>query len=209
MKKLCLSLGAIVLSGLVLASCSGVKINKPKSKGSAVDSISVTTSEGTFEFKKDDKFADVYSKLSSYQYFTIDNTLSGDNYEYAYKTKSSVSGKMTYTNYINEDNQYLYKKYVATAKQTYIEDNYFKSEEKDGNYKFFIKYTLICFAGLVIQLVKEFLIAYSNYRGTKNLHEDMISNIMNAPINLFHDILPIGQILNRLIHDLEKTEEII
>ena len=32
---------------------------------------------------------------------------------------------------------------------------------------------------------------------------------MNAPINLFHDILPIGQILNRLIHDLEKTEEII
>ena len=81
--------------------------------------------------------------------------------------------------------------------------------KKDENYKFFIKYTLICFAGLVIQLVKEFLIAYSNYRGTKNLHEDMISNIMNAPINLFHDILPIGQILNRLIHDLEKTEEII
>jgi ABC-type multidrug transport system fused ATPase/permease subunit len=32
---------------------------------------------------------------------------------------------------------------------------------------------------------------------------------MNAPINLFHDILPIGQILNRLIHDLEKTQEII
>ena len=91
MKKLCLSLGAIVLSGLVLASCSGVKINKPKSKGSAVDSISVTTSEGTYEFKKDDKFADVYSKLSSYQYFTIDNTSSGGNYEYAYKTKSSVA----------------------------------------------------------------------------------------------------------------------
>ena len=81
--------------------------------------------------------------------------------------------------------------------------------KKDENYKFFIKYTLICFGSLVIQLIKEFLIAYSNYRGTKNLHEDMISNIMNAPINLFHDILPIGQILNRLIHDLEKAEQII
>ena len=81
--------------------------------------------------------------------------------------------------------------------------------KKDENYKFFIKYTLICFAGLVIQLIKEFLIAYSNYRGTKNLHEDMISNIMNATINLIHDILPIGQILKRLIHDLEKTEQII
>lgn len=143
MKKLCLSLGAIVLSGLVLASCSGVKINKPKSKGSAVDSISVTTSEGTYEFKKDDKFADVYSKLSSYQYFTIDNTSSGGNYEYAYKTKSSVSGKMTYTNYINEDNQYLYKKYVATAKQTYTEDSYFKGEEKDGNYKMELYYNSV------------------------------------------------------------------
>ena len=81
--------------------------------------------------------------------------------------------------------------------------------KKDENYKFFIRYTLICFGSLVIQLIKEFLIAYSNYRGTKNLHEDMISNIMNAPINLFHDILPIGQILNRLIHDLEKAEQII
>ena len=81
--------------------------------------------------------------------------------------------------------------------------------KKDENYKFFIKYTLICFGSLVIQLIKEFLIAYSNYRGTKKLHEDMISNIMNAPINLFHDILPIGQILNRLIHDLEKAEQII
>ena len=32
---------------------------------------------------------------------------------------------------------------------------------------------------------------------------------MNAPINSFHDILPIGQILNRLIYDLDKTEEIV
>ena len=37
----------------------------------------------------------------------------------------------------------------------------------------------------------------------------MIYNIMNAPINLFHDIIPLGQILNRLIHDLEKIEIII
>jgi ABC-type multidrug transport system fused ATPase/permease subunit len=81
--------------------------------------------------------------------------------------------------------------------------------KKEDNYKFFIKYSLIIFAGIVIQMIKEFLIAYSNYRGTKNLHEDMISNVMNAPINLFHDILPIGQILNRLIHDLEKSENII
>ena len=46
--------------------------------------------------------------------------------------------------------------------------------KKEDNYKFFIKYTLICFAGIVIRLLKGFLISYSNYRGTKKLHEDMI-----------------------------------
>ena len=81
--------------------------------------------------------------------------------------------------------------------------------KREENFNFFIKYTLILFAGILIQLIKEFLIAYANYRGTKKLHEDMISNIMNAPINLFHDIVPIGQILNRLIHDLEKSGNII
>ncbi len=81
--------------------------------------------------------------------------------------------------------------------------------QKDEYYEFFAKYSLIIFSSIVVKLIKEFLIAYSNYRGSKRLHEEMISSIMNAPINLVHDILPIGQILNRLIHDLEKTQEII
>jgi len=80
---------------------------------------------------------------------------------------------------------------------------------KEDNYRFFIKYSLILFAGIVIQMIKEFLVAYSNYKGTKYLHENMIYNIIHAPINLFHDIIPIGQILNRLIHDLELTQDII
>ena len=81
--------------------------------------------------------------------------------------------------------------------------------KKEDNYKFFIEYSLILFAGIVIQMVKEFLVAYSNYKGTKYLHEKMIYSIIHAPINLFHDIIPIGQILNRLIHDLELAQEII
>ena len=80
---------------------------------------------------------------------------------------------------------------------------------KEDNYKFFIKYTLILLSGLVIQLIKEFLVAYANYNGTKYLHETMIYKIIRAPINLFHDIVPIGQILNRLIHDLELCQDII
>ena len=86
------------------------------------------------------------------------------------------------------------------------DENIIKKEE---NYKFFIKYTVILFAGLAIQLIKEFLVAYANYTGTKYLHETMIYNIIRAPINLFHDIIPVGQILNRLIHDLELCQDII
>ena len=81
--------------------------------------------------------------------------------------------------------------------------------KKDENYNFFIKYSLILIAGLVIQLIKEFLVACANYIGTKYLHETMIYNIIRAPINLFHDIIPVGQILNRLIHDLELCQDII
>ena len=68
--------------------------------------------------------------------------------------------------------------------------------KKEDNYKFFIRYSLILFAGVVIQLIKEFLVSYSNYIGTKNLHEKMNYSIIHAPINLFHDIVPIGQIFN-------------
>ena len=81
--------------------------------------------------------------------------------------------------------------------------------KKEENYNFFIKYSLILIAGLVIQLIKEFLVACANYIGTKYLHETMIYNIIRAPINLFHDIIPVGQILNRLIHDLELCQDII
>ena len=86
------------------------------------------------------------------------------------------------------------------------DENQIKKEE---NYKFFFEYSLILFAGIVIQLIKEFLVAFSNYKGTKYLHETMIYSIIHAPINLFHDIIPIGQILNRLIHDLEMCQDII
>ena len=84
-----------------------------------------------------------------------------------------------------------------------------KNEKKEENLKFFFEYSLILFIGIIIQLVKEFLIAFSNFKGTKFLHERMIFSIIRAPINLFHDIVPIGQILNRLIHDLEMSQDII
>ena len=88
-----------------------------------------------------------------------------------------------------------------------------KSEEekfdKEDNYKFFMRYSGILFIGILIQFIKEMLVAFSNFKSTKYLHEKMIYSLIRAPINLFHDVVPIGQILNRLIHDLDLSQEII
>ena len=88
-----------------------------------------------------------------------------------------------------------------------------KSEKEkfnqEDNYRFFIHYSGILFIGICIQFVKEMLVAFSNFKSTKFLHEKMIYSLIRAPINLFHDVVPIGQILNRLIHDLDLSQEII
>ena len=44
-----------------------------------------------------------------------------------------------------------------------------------------------------------------------NNYQDNIkdNSLICAPINLSHDVVSIGQILNRLIHDLDLSQEII
>ena len=39
-----------------------------------------------------------------------------------------------------------------------------------------------------------------------NVHKEMIKNLINAPINLFHDTTPKGQIFNRLSKDLPTVD---
>ena len=46
-----------------------------------------------------------------------------------------------------------------------------------------------------------------NYNISYNFHNRMIDNIIDAPINLYHDITPFGQIMNKLTMDLDKCVE--
>ena len=41
-----------------------------------------------------------------------------------------------------------------------------------------------------------------SWHGTKRLHEQMLSRILNAPINLYFEATPIGRILNRFSNDI-------
>ena len=103
--------------------------------------------------------------------------------------------------------------YTKVRGKIYISE-WTENAEKDkdaskSNLSHFMVYSQIGFFGIFIQFVKEFLIARSNFRSTKVLHERMVTSLLKAPINLFHDIVPIGQILNRLIFDLDHSQLII
>ena len=73
----------------------------------------------------------------------------------------------------------------------------------------FIKYAEISIIGILCNCLVEFIVTRTTIHSLRKVHEDMINKLVRAPINLFHDIVPIGQILNRLTKDTELIEGII
>ena len=73
----------------------------------------------------------------------------------------------------------------------------------------FIKYVEISLAGILCNFLVEFIVTRTTIHSLRKVHEDMINVLVRAPINLFHDIVPIGQILNRLTKDIELIQGII
>lgn len=45
-----------------------------------------------------------------------------------------------------------------------------------------------------------------SWYATRKLHKDMIRKVLNAPINLYYDVTPIGRILNKFSKDLAVIE---
>ena len=78
----------------------------------------------------------------------------------------------------------------------------------DNNLYSFLVYAEIDLFSLFFLFLKEFLFSVAMLRMNKTLHNKMLNKIIHAPINLFHDIVPIGQIVNRLTSDLEKCKAI-
>ena len=78
----------------------------------------------------------------------------------------------------------------------------------DNNLYSFLVYAEIDLFSLFFLFLKEFLFSVAMLRMNKALHNKMLNKIIHAPINLFHDIVPIGQIVNRLTSDLEKCKAI-
>ena len=73
-----------------------------------------------------------------------------------------------------------------------------------SNISNFKTYSLISASCILCLFIKEFLISRMNYNISDNFHNRMLDNIINAPINLYHDITPFGQIMNKLTMDLDQ-----
>jgi ATP-binding cassette subfamily C (CFTR/MRP) protein 1 len=54
--------------------------------------------------------------------------------------------------------------------------------------------------------MRAYLIFLMSIRASKFLHENMISKVMNAPVNLFFDVTPTGTIMNRFSKDLQVMD---
>ena len=55
-------------------------------------------------------------------------------------------------------------------------------------------------AGSIAMRVSSIL--YFSLGCDRKLHEDMITRVINAPINLYYDVTPIGRVLNKFSSDL-------
>ena len=81
-----------------------------------------------------------------------------------------------------------------------------KETNLQKNYSNYIK---ISFLGVFLNFFVEFIINRTTIHSLRKIHEDMVYKFVRAPINLFHDIVPIGQILNRLTKDIGPVQGII
>ena len=88
-------------------------------------------------------------------------------------------------------------------------NNLSEEENKKILTKKFLYYSKISVCGIVLNFIVEFIITRTTIHSLRTLHENMIEKLVRAPINLFHDIVPIGQILNRITKDIELIQGII
>ena len=81
-----------------------------------------------------------------------------------------------------------------------------KSEnDKNSKWSFFIIYCCLGVSVVMIEFIHSKLFLNGSLRLGRYLHKDMMVKLVKAPINLFHDTIPRGQIYNRLSKDLDTA----
>ena len=71
-----------------------------------------------------------------------------------------------------------------------------------SNVFFFPIYSITALGGSLFNYLRTRIITAGSINCSTKLHNQMIVSLIRAPINLFHDTVPKGQIFNRLSKDL-------
>ena len=73
---------------------------------------------------------------------------------------------------------------------------------------YFIIYSFISVISILFVLLQQKIIIKGIIRMFRYLHLKMITSLIAAPINLFHDVQPKGRVLNRVSKDLENLNDL-
>jgi len=79
-------------------------------------------------------------------------------------------------------------------------------DDSDNNLQYFGIYSALSLSSTIFIFFRIFALTRGIVKLSKNLHDEMITKVVNAPINLFHDRTPKGQIYNRMSNDLENLQ---
>ena len=75
-----------------------------------------------------------------------------------------------------------------------------------SNIFFFTIYSITALGGSLFNYLRTRIITSGSINCSTKLHNQMITSLIRAPINLFHDTVPKGQIFNRLSKDLPTVD---
>ena len=76
--------------------------------------------------------------------------------------------------------------------------------ETENNQKM-IYFVLMTIPGIIAVYYRQYYMVKGFIKYNIKMHDSLIKNLINAPINLFHDIVPRGNILNRLSKELNNS----
>ena len=96
-------------------------------------------------------------------------------------------------------------KEISKEEKSKLNNDLFITDLK-SNFYIFLKVSLIT---VFLDFVVRFVTTRITLNSMHVVHHKMTVKLIKAPINLFHDVVPVGQILNRLTRDVGVIESII
>lgn len=85
--------------------------------------------------------------------------------------------------------------------------NWASSPDQQSNFAY---YSLLTFLYATVNSLFTYMrtgvLQLFGWQASRKVHEEMLVRVMNAPINLYFDVTPIGRILNRFSKDLSVME---